>query len=278
MKLPSSKLDVRLIALDLDDTLLDSNRQISDKNVQVLQECVRRGIYVVLCSGRAEDGILPFVRRLDIAGSEFGKFIIAINGCSVFDMHERRQIFTCSVKQDILLQADSEAEKMGLKSEVYSPDTIFYAEENSWTRIDVDMCGLKGKTVENYRDFLRQGNFPKMLIPGEPETLQILQKKLKENFGESAVVFTSKPFFLEILPPGCGKGESIRWLADHIGIPYGTTMGFGDSMNDESMIEKCGYGVCMSNGIDYIKNAADFITQKSNDESGVGDFIEKFVL
>lgn len=277
-KLPSCALDVRLIALDLDDTLLDSNRKISDKNVQVLQECARRGIYVVLCSGRAEDGILPFVRRLDIAGSEFGKFIIAINGCSVFDMHERKQIYTCSVDSSILLKVNSEAEKMGLRSEVYSPDTIFYAEETPWTRKDVDMCGLKGKVIDDYETFLTEKKFPKMLVPGEPETLQVLQKKLKEELGDSAVIFTSKPFFLEILPPNCGKGESINWLADYIGIPRSSTMGFGDSMNDESMIVKCGYGVCMSNGIDYIKNAADFITEKDNDSSGVGDFIEKYVL
>ena len=64
--LEQKKLDVRLIALDLDDTLLDSQRKISDKNVAVLKECALRGIYVVLCSGRAEDGILPYVRRLDI--------------------------------------------------------------------------------------------------------------------------------------------------------------------------------------------------------------------
>lgn len=277
-KLPSYALDVRLIALDLDDTLLDSNRKISDKNVQVLQECVRRGIYVVLCSGRAEDGILPFVRRLDIAGSEFGKFIIAINGCSIFDMHERKQIYTCSVDSNILLKANSEAEKMGLRSEVYSPDTIFYAEGTPWTRKDVDMCGLKGKVIDDYETFLREKKFPKMLVPGEPETLQVLQKKLKAELGDSAVIFTSKPYFLEILPPNCGKGESINWLADYIGIPRSSTMGFGDSMNDESMIVKCGYGVCMSNGIDYIKNAADFITEKDNDSSGVGDFIEKYVL
>lgn len=277
-KLPSYALDVRLIALDLDDTLLDLNRKISDKNVQVLQECVRRGIYVVLCSGRAEDGILPFVRRLDIAGSEFGKFIIAINGCSIFDMHERKQIYTCSVDSNILLKANSEAEKMGLRSEVYSPDTIFYAEGTPWTRKDVDMCGLKGKVIDDYETFLREKKFPKMLVPGEPETLQVLQKKLKAELGDSAVIFTSKPYFLEILPPNCGKGESINWLADYIGIPRSSTMGFGDSMNDESMIVKCGYGVCMSNGIDYIKNAADFITEKDNDSSGVGDFIEKYVL
>ena len=180
-KLPSYALDVRLIALDLDDTLLDSNRKISDKNVQVLQECVRRGIYVVLCSGRAEDGILPFVRRMDIAGSEFGKFIIAINGCSVFDMHERKQIYTCSVDSSVLLKANSEAEKMGLRSEVYSPDTIFYAEETPWTRKDVDMCGLKGKVIDDYETFLREKNFPKCLFRASLKLFKCCKKNLKLN-------------------------------------------------------------------------------------------------
>ena len=98
----NKKLDVKLIALDLDDTLLDDNRQISDENVKALQECASRGIYVVLCSGRAEDAILPFVRRLEIAGTKAGRFIVAINGCSIFDLHERKQIFCQKVQPDIL--------------------------------------------------------------------------------------------------------------------------------------------------------------------------------
>ena len=117
-----------------------------------------------------------------------------------------------------------------------------------------------------------------MLIPGEPEELQILQKKLKADFGSHATVFTSKPYFLEILPPKCGKGEAISWLSEHLGIAPVNTMGFGDSMNDESMIRLCGNGIAMVNGLDYIKDIADFVTEKDNNHSGVGDFIQKFVL
>lgn len=276
--LEQKKLDVRLIALDLDDTLLDSQRKISDKNVAVLKECARRGIYVVLCSGRAEDGILPYVRRLDIAGTQAGRYLIAINGCSVFDLHAREQIYCRSVEADVLLRADEEAEKAGFRSEVYSPDTIFYREETKWTRLDVDLCGLKGKVVENYREFLSSKPFPKMLIPGEAEQLVPLQEKLKSMFGESAVIFTSKPYFLEVLPPNCGKGEAIKWLASRLNIPVECTMGFGDSMNDENMIRECGYGVVMKNGLEQMKKIAAFVTDKTNDESGVGDFIEKYVL
>ena len=277
MKLPSSKINAKLIALDLDDTLLDENTRISDKNTEVLQKAAEKGIYIVICSGRAEEAILPYVRRLNIAGSQAGRYIIAINGCSIFDLHKRQQIYKCTVPGDILLAANEAAEEMDLRTEVYSPGTIYYREETSWTRKDVDLCKLKGFAVSEYEDFLKKG-FPKMLIPGEPEKLLVLQEKLKALFKDKAVVFTSKPYFLEVLPPSCGKGEAIRWLAQHIGIDQSLTMGFGDSMNDESMIKLCGTGVCMCNGLDCMKEAADFVTEKDNCNSGVGDFIEKYVL
>ena len=273
----AEKLDVKLIALDLDDTLLNDERLISDENVSALRECAEKGIYVVLCSGRAEDAILPFVRRLEIAGKEAGKFIIAINGCSIFDMHKRQQIFCRKVQGDILVRANEIAEQHGLKSEVYTPSTIYYREETKWTRLDVELCGLKGEKIENFSEFIQQ-EFMKMLIPGEPEELQKLQKILRAEFGERAVIFTSKPFFLEILPPNCGKGEAVEWLSEELGFGLEKTLGFGDSMNDESLIKMTKYGVAMCNGLDAIKNIADFVTEYDNNHDGVAAFLRKWVL
>lgn len=271
------KLDVKLVALDLDDTLLNDDRQISDGNVVALRECAEKGIYVVLCSGRAEDAILPFVKRLEIAGKEAGKFLIAINGCSIFDLHKRQQIFCQKVKPEILLRTNEIAESYGLKTEVYTPDTIYYEQATKWTKLDVDLCGLKGKSVENYTDFLKQG-FTKMLVPGEPEELQKLQKILRAEFGDKAVIFTSKPYFLEVLPPNCGKGEAVEWLSNNLGFSIEKAMGFGDSMNDESLIRMVGYGVAMCNGLPEIKKIARFVTDLDNNHDGVADFLKKHVL
>ncbi len=271
------KLDIRLIAFDLDDTLLNDERQISDGNVSALRECAEKGIYIVLCSGRAEDAILPFVRRLEIAGKQAGRYIIAINGCSIFDMHKRQQIFCRMVDGDILSRTNEIAESWGLKSEVYTADTIYYKEENKWTRLDLDLCGLKGVEVPDYENFIKKG-FTKMLVPGEPEKLLKLQKVLRAEFGERAVIFTSKPFFLEILPPNCGKGEALEWLAKELDIPLEKTMGFGDSMNDESLMKMAGYGVAMCNGLDAIKEMASFVTEKDNNHDGVADFLKKHIL
>ncbi len=271
------KLDTRLIALDLDDTLLNDDRQITDLNVQALRECAERGIYVVLCSGRAEDAILPFVRRLEIAGKEAGRYLIAINGCSVFDLHKRQNVYCKKVEPDVLLKANEIAENYGLRTEVYTPDTIYYREETKWTKLDVDLCGLKGESVKSYEDFLKTG-FTKMLIPGEPAELLKLQTILRNEFGNRAVIFTSKPYFLELLPPGCGKGEAVTWLANELKIPMEYTMGFGDSMNDESLIRMTGHGVCMSNGLEAIKSIANYVTDFDNNHDGPARFLQKWVL
>ena len=269
-------LDVKLIALDLDDTLLNDDREITNLNVQALRDCAQKGIYVVLCSGRAEDAILPFVRRLQIAGLEAGRFLIAINGCSIFDLHKRQNIFCKKVEPQILLRANQLAEEAGLRSEVYTPDTIYYREATEWTKLDVDLCGLKGVAVQDYESFIQQG-FTKMLIPGKPEQLLELQKILRDEFKERAVIFTSKPYFLELLPPDCGKGEAVTWLANELHIPINQTMGFGDSMNDESLIRMTGHGVAMCNGLPAIKEIADFVTEYDNNHDGVGQFIYNHV-
>ena len=275
-----NKLSPNLIAFDLDDTLLNDNRQIDEETVLALRECADRGIYIVLCSGRAEEAILPFVRRLEIAGKETGRYLIAINGCSIFDLHERRQIYCRKVDSDILLRTNEIAESWGLRTEVYTPDTIFYREETKWTKLDVDLCGLKGQVVEDYDSFLKTP-FTKMLVPGEPELLQKLQTELRKEFGERAVIFVSKPYFLEILPPACGKGEAVDWLANHIATRTGKqilTMGFGDSMNDESLIRRATWGVAMCNGLKEIQNIADYVTPKDNNHNGIAEFLKAFVL
>ena len=276
-KLPEKKLPVKLIALDLDDTLLNDSREISDENVHVLRRAASLGIYVVLCSGRAEDAILPFVRRLDLAGTQSGRYIIAVNGCSIFDMHKRERIYNKKVPADVLSYADRMAREMGYYSEVYGPDVIYAEKATEWTRLDSEMCNVRLEVVEDYENFLRQG-FVKMLIAGEPDKLQVLQKKLRDGLGTCASIFVSKPYFLEVLPANCGKGQAVNFLADHLGISREETIGFGDSMNDEDMIRECGYGVAMCNGFEEIKELADFVTEKTNDENGVGDFLKKYVL
>ena len=117
-----------------------------------------------------------------------------------------------------------------------------------------------------------------MVISGEPADIAQLESDLRTELGGTCVLFTSKPFFLEILPKDTGKGEALLWLAERLGIPQKNTMAFGDAMNDESMIRLAGCSVAMKNGSEAIKKLAAYTSEFTNDEDGVARFIEKHVL
>lgn len=266
-----------IIALDLDDTLLKSDLSISDYTVSTLQFAAEHGIYIVLCSGRTDNAILPYVRRLDIAGKQTGRYIIAQNGTSISDLHKRCEIYSRLTDSDTLIKVYHEARKMNLSAEVYDASTIYVPYENSWTDRDKSLTNLKMQVVTNYEDFL-QKKFPKIVIPGDPADIQKLLQRMKTIMGDSCVIVTSKPFYLEVQSRDSGKGEALLWLAEYLGLDNNRVMAFGDSMNDESMIQKAPLSVAMKNGIPLIKEQARFITEYTNEEDGVARFLNKFVF
>ncbi len=277
IKLPSEKLDPKLIALDLDDTLLTKELKITPITVKALRDAAAKGIYIVPCSGRAENGILQFVRTLELAGTKEGRYVIALNGSEIFDLHTRTTIYSRKVPFDVLEFVYDEALKRGLPCQVYNSTTTFANIDNEFTHIDAKLCKLNMEIVPEFKEFLKPGH-TKMLVPGDEKVIAEFCAFLKRELDGRAVIFTSKPYFLEVMPPNCGKGEAIEWLANHLGIDNSKTMAFGDSMNDESMIRMTGYSVAMCNGLEYIQDIAKFVTRKSNEEDGIGDFINSFVL
>ena len=276
-KLPHGKLAVKLIALDLDDTLLNTELKISPRTISALRRAAAQGIFVVIASGRPESAILPFVRALDIAGLETGRYILALNGALIFDLHERRPIFSKKISGDVLEQFFFEAHERGLCAEIYDGSIICVSEETKWSRTDAELSGLTLKVVRDFPSRVKNG-YAKMLISADPKDVDAFLPVLRKKFSGAADFFISKPFFLEVLPPGCGKGEALAFLSDMLDIDRSETMAFGDSMNDESMIRMSGHGVAMSNGLTAIRDAAAYVTRKTNDEDGIADFLEAFVL
>ena len=165
-KLPTGKLPAKIMAIDLDDTLLREDLTISDYTIKTLQKATAAGIYVTLCSGRTDNAILPFVRQLEIAGLEQGRFIIAQNGAVIYDLHLRREILYRTVDVEVLLEANEIAASYGLFPEVYNPTTIFTTQDNKWTQVDVGLTGLQMEVVPDFPALLRKGH-PKMVIPGD---------------------------------------------------------------------------------------------------------------
>lgn len=276
-KLPSTKLTPRLIALDLDDTLLTRDLKIGKRTVKAIQKLAAQNVYIVICTGRERKGIAPFVERLNVVNSKAGKYAILSNGSTVIDLHTEKIIYSKKLEYEILHRAKEEAAALGLPCQVYDSKNIFASCDNEFSRKDVELTKMEIIIPSDFDAFLKQG-FSKMLIPGKEETVKKLKAILDNTLGEKAVVVISKPFFLEVLPRNSGKGEALEFLSAHLGIGMQDVMAFGDSMNDETMILKSGMSVAMCNGLQVIQEEAAFVTRRSNEEDGIADFLEEFVL
>ena len=161
---------------------------------------------------------------------------------------------------------------------MYDGNTIYVPRVTAGAEQDAALSGLHVEVVADFKAFLMLKERPKLVFSGLPEIVERIQPLIKKELGDKAVVFTSKPYFLEIMPANCGKGVALGVLAEKLGIPHEQTMAFGDSMNDESMILSAGIGVAMKNGLQSIRSIAQYVTEKTNDEDGAAFFIERHCL
>jgi len=270
------KLDVAIIAMDLDDTLLRHDLSISDRTVSTLQRAAERGIRIMLASGRSPDAMDAYAKRIGL--DRMDSFMICNNGSQVITSGTGKTVLEHWLPTDIAIEAFRLVVDAGLSCHIYENDVIYVSKETEYSDEDWRLSGLKPVIPDDYEALIRRGTY-KLVIPGHPEFIVPVEAELKVIFQGRATIFVSKPYFLEILPLNAGKGEALREIAENIvGVGRDRVMAFGDSMNDESMIRYAGESVAMCNGRDEIIRLARHVTRKSNDEDGIADFLETAVL
>ena len=247
------KTNIRLIALDLDGTLLDSQKRLSARNEAVLRECISRGIYIVPCTGRIWGGVPDFLRSLPGI-----RYAITTNGAIVEDVKEHRILderkLGCAQAIDILEMAGR-----------------FHTMYDAY--VDGRAYGEK-RFLEHMDTYAIPDAIQTMILQTRQERSRA--RRVLQERGD-VIVSSSLDNNLEINAPGATKGEAILRLAGHLGLCREQTMGFGDGENDMTMIRTAGIGVAMGNAVEALKAEADYVTV-TNDEDGVADAIEKLVL
>lgn len=269
------KLDVNMLAMDLDDTLLRQDLSISDRTVSTLRRAADRGILIMLASGRSPEAMSEYARRIGIDREK--SYLICNNGSQVITSDTGETVFEHFLPADIAIEAFRLCIDAGLSCHIYEHQHIFVSKETEWSDRDFQLSGLAPVIPDDYEALIRKGTY-KLVIPGDPDYLVPVEAELKVVFAGRATIFVSKPYFLEILPADTGKGEALRELAGRLGVDRQNVMAFGDSMNDESMIRWAGQSVAMRNGRSEIIALARHITDLPNEEDGIADFIEKHVL
>lgn len=265
-----------MLVLDVDGTLVGSDKQISEKTREAIIEAQKRGKTVAIASGRSIAGIRKTASK--IALEQYGGYVIAYNGTTVVNCKTGECIYNQMVSPEMVKPVYEAAKKNDVGIVVYNDNTkemISGNGLNQYIEIDAKACNV---TINEVNDFVKAINFPfnKFLLSGPPEHMAEVEKIMDKEFGDRMNVFRSDPFYVELLPRYVDKGVAVEKLIKHLEIPREKVICIGDSYNDLPMLRFAGMGVAMGNAQQEVKEMADYVTT-SNDEDGIVNVIEKFM-
>lgn len=265
----------RMIVLDLDGTLTNSKKEITKRTKEALFEAQRRGIKVVLASGRPTYGIVPLSEELEL--ERYGSYILSFNGAQIRDEKTKEIIFRQTLPEQTIGQLIDLAEEHKVDFLTYENENIITNNsKNQYVGVEAKINQMPVVEIENMRQHITFP-IPKILMVGHGEYMAMVEPKIQSVMNETLSVYRSEPFFLEVMPKGIDKAASLERLLAHTGIKREEMIACGDGFNDLSMIQFAGLGVAMKNAQEVVKQHADYITD-SNDEDGVAKVVEKFLL
>ncbi len=265
-----------MLVLDIDGTLVGSDKTISEKTREAIIKAQQRGKIVAIASGRSIAGIRKTASNISL--EQYGGYVIAYNGTTVVNCKTGECIYNQMVPKELVKPVYEAAKRVSAGIVVYNDNTkemISGNGLNEYIKIDAEACNV---TINEVSDFVKAINFPfnKFLLSGKPEHMAEVEKIMAKEFGDRLNVFRSDPFYVELLPRYVDKGVAVEKLVKHLDIQREKVICIGDSYNDLPMLRFAGMGVAMGNAQQEVKEIADYVTA-SNDEDGIVNVIDKFM-
>ena len=268
-------MSIKLIAIDIDGTLVNNNREITPEVFEAVQKAKAAGVKIVIATGRPLLGVQNILEALNLLDA--GDYVITYNGALVQATATGEAFIDEPLTYDDYLDIEMESRRLKTPLHSITMSTVYTHNRNisKYTINEAYITGLplKYRTAEE----MAKHEIIKMMYIDDPDKLDATIAKLPQRFRESYTIVKSTPFYLEILNKNASKGLAVQHLAEKLGISYEETMAIGDEENDRSMLEAVGNPVVMANGNPELKKIAKYIT-KSNEDSGVAHAINEWVL
>lgn len=258
-----------LIALDLDDTVLNSKKKISKRTKQAIEDTQVAHVPIVVASGRAYGSLKRFADELGIQN-----YAISLAGGLIHDP-DGNVIHGVYLDPEIAWMVMNWCASRGVYYQVYTEEGFFYPRRVTYSEKYERVGGYDGHEDPSlpYRHDLKLG---KILVICEEDQTQGLKAALERDF-PALSIDQSAPFFIEISDKMASKGEALCYLAEHLGVPQSKVLAIGDSEIDVTMIKWAGMGIAMKNSVPAVLEAADYVTD-TNNKDGVAKALDKFVL
>lgn len=263
----------KMIAMDMDDTLMTSQNEVSLETKAYLLKIQQEGYRVVLASGRPTAGMLPTAKLLQL--DDYNSHIVSYNGGQITDVATEQTIVNHAVTKQDFDEIVDYCRAQGFFVLTYKDDCIIYDSEHEYMNIEAELTGLPMKKVDDIKAYI-QTDVPKVMGVDYEENIGAACDAFNGQFNANIDVTTSKPYFLEFMAKNVSKGQALIELCSRFDMTIDEVIVFGDSSNDASMFEVAGKAIAMDNANDLLKSMAHEITL-SNDENGIPHALKRIL-
>jgi Cof subfamily protein (haloacid dehalogenase superfamily) len=265
-------LNYKLIAADLDGTLMGEDAIISPKVKDAVHRAMEKGVRFTIATGRAFGSVLPFAEELEINAP-----LICYQGGLIKDHLSGQVIYEQSVALLLAQEFIRLTQQRGLHLNVYLDGRAYVERVTPEARYYTQIAKAAVYPVGDMLAFLDRAPMKFIIVLSDDEATEPLIAELGALFAGQMWFVRSYPRFVEGIPLGVSKGHALARLVAHLGLSLGETIGVGDNDNDLELVERAGLGVAMGNASPAVTAAADYIAP-SVDKEGVAEVIERFVL
>ena len=266
----------KLLVLDVDGTLLNDEREISKRTLAALLKVQQMGVRIVLASGRPTYGLMPLAKTLELGN--FGGFVLSYNGCQIIKAQNGEILFERRINPEMLPYLEKKARKNGFAIFTYHNDTLITdSPDNEYIKNEALLNNLKIIKEDEFSTAIDFAPCKCMLVSDKEEALIELEQHWEKRLAGTLDAFRSEPYFLEVVPCGVNKANTLGALLEHLGVTREEVIAVGDGVCDVTMLQLAGMGVAMGHSQDSVKVCADYVTA-SNEEDGVALAVEKLIL
>lgn len=266
----------KLLVLDVDGTLLNDEREISKRTLAALLKVQQMGVRIVLASGRPTYGLMPLAKTLELGN--YGGFVLSYNGCQIIKAQNGKILFERRINPEMLPYLEKKARKNGFAIFTYHDDTLITdSPDNEYIKNEALLNNLKIIREDEFSTAIDFAPCKCMLVSDKEKALIGLEQHWEKRLTGTLDAFRSEPYFLEVVPCGVNKANTLGALLEHLGVTREEVIAVGDGVCDVTMLQLAGMGVAMGHSQDSVKVCADYVTA-SNEEDGVALAVEKLIL
>lgn len=266
----------KLLVLDVDGTLLNDEREISKRTLAALLKVQQMGVRIVLASGRPTYGLMPLAKTLELGN--YGGFVLSYNGCQIIKAQNGEILFERRINPEMLPYLEKKARKNGFAIFTYHDDTLITdSPDNEYIKNEALLNNLKIIKEDEFSTAIDFAPCKCMLVSDKEKALIGLEQHWEKRLAGTLDAFRSEPYFLEVVPCGVNKANTLGALLEHLGVTREEVIAVGDGVCDVTMLQLAGMGVAMGHSQDSVKVCTDYVTA-SNEEDGVALAVEKLIL